>query len=49
MYVCILDSEGQAQVHKNLRATPETFLEAVARTGRASSCGRVHLHLVLAG
>jgi len=30
MYVCILDAEGQALVHKNLPATPEAFLEAVA-------------------
>jgi transposase len=30
MYVCILDAEGQTLVHKNLPATPEAFLEAVA-------------------
>ena len=30
MYVCILDAEGQALVHKNLPATSEAFLEAVA-------------------
>ncbi len=30
MYVCRLDAEGQALVHKNLPATPEAFLEAVA-------------------
>jgi transposase len=30
MYVCILDTQGQVRVHKNLRATPEAFLEVVA-------------------
>jgi transposase len=30
MYVCILDAEGQVLVHKNLRATPEAFLEVIA-------------------
>jgi transposase len=30
MYVCILDAEGQVRVHKNLRASPEAFLEVVA-------------------
>jgi transposase len=30
MYVCILDTEGQVLVHKNLRTTPEAFLEVVA-------------------
>jgi len=30
MYVCILDAEGQVLVHKNLRFSPEEFLEAVA-------------------
>ena len=30
MYVCILDAEGQVLVHKNLRTTPEAFLEVVA-------------------
>ena len=30
MYVCILDAEGQILVHKNLRTTPEAFLEVVA-------------------
>jgi len=30
MYVCILDAQGQVLVHKNLRATPEAFREAVA-------------------
>jgi transposase len=30
MYVCILDAGGQVLVHKNLRASPEAFLEAVA-------------------
>jgi transposase len=30
MYICILDAEGQALVHKNLPATPGAFLEAVA-------------------
>jgi len=29
MYVCILDAHGQTLVHKNLKATPEAFLEAV--------------------
>jgi len=30
MYVCILDAQGETLVHKNLKATPEAFLEAVA-------------------
>jgi len=30
MYVCILDSAGQVLVHKNLRASPEELLAAVA-------------------
>jgi transposase len=30
MYLCILDAQGRVLVHKNLRATPEAFLEAVA-------------------
>ena len=30
MYACILDSQGEALVHKNLKATPEAFLEAIA-------------------
>jgi transposase len=30
MYVCILDAEGQALVHKNLKAAPEAFLDVVA-------------------
>ena len=29
MYVCILDAQGQALVHKNLPATSEAFLETV--------------------
>jgi transposase len=30
MYVCILDAQGQVLLHKNLRADPGAFLEAVA-------------------
>jgi transposase len=30
MYVCILDAEGQVLVHRNLRASPEAFLEVIA-------------------
>ena len=30
LYVCILDRDGQVLVHKNLPASPEAFLEAVA-------------------
>jgi transposase len=30
MYVCILDNEGQALVHKNLKANPEAFLDVIA-------------------
>jgi len=30
MYVCILDTRGEVLVHRNLRATPEAFLEVVA-------------------
>ena len=30
MYVCILDPRGEVLVHKNLKASPEAFLETVA-------------------
>src|SRR2546422_7645184 len=30
MYVCILDSGGQVLVHRNVKSTPEAFLEVVA-------------------
>ena len=30
MYVCILDSAGQALVHRNVPSTPEAFLKIVA-------------------
>ena len=30
MYVCILDAAGQVLVHRNLKSTPEAFLEVVA-------------------
>jgi transposase len=30
MYVCILDSAGQVLVHRNVKSTPEAFLEIVA-------------------
>ena len=30
MYVCILDAAGQVLVHRNLKSTPEAFLEIVA-------------------
>ena len=30
MYVCILDATGQVLVHRNVKSTPEAFLEAVA-------------------
>jgi transposase len=30
MYICILDSAGQVLVHRNVKATPEAFLEVVA-------------------
>jgi len=30
MFVCILDGQGNALVHKNIRATPEEFLNIVA-------------------
>ncbi len=29
MYLCILDRDGQILLHKNMRSSPETFLEAV--------------------
>jgi transposase len=29
MYVCILDSTGKKRVHRNLRANPEEFLDAI--------------------
>jgi hypothetical protein len=30
LYVCVLDQASQVLAHKNLRATPDAFLEAVA-------------------
>ena len=30
MYVCIVDSAGQVLVHRNVKSTPETFLETIA-------------------
>jgi transposase len=30
MYVCILDATGQVLVHRNVKSTPEAFLEVVA-------------------
>ena len=30
LYVCILDQAGEVQVHQNLRASPEAFLQLVA-------------------
>jgi transposase len=30
MYICILDKEGKAVLHRNLKARPEAFLRAVA-------------------
>src|SRR3972149_4394431 len=30
MYVCILDTDGQTLVHRNLKSSPEAFLEAIA-------------------
>jgi hypothetical protein len=30
MYVCILDATGQVLVHRNVKSTPEVFLETVA-------------------
>jgi hypothetical protein len=29
MYVCILDRDGRARVHRNLPASPEAFLAEV--------------------
>lgn len=30
MYLCILDAEGETLLHRNMKTTPEAFLEAVA-------------------
>src|SRR2546425_1482147 len=30
MYVCILDATGQVLVHRNVKSTPEAFLETIA-------------------
>jgi hypothetical protein len=30
MYICILDSVGQVLVHRNVKSTPQAFLEIVA-------------------
>ena len=49
MYVCILDQDGEIVLHRNMTASPETFLKAIApyrdRSGRGR---RMPLHLVLA-
>ena len=29
MYLCILDTQGEILLHRNLRACPEAFLKAV--------------------
>lgn len=29
MYVCILDAAGHTLVHRNVKATPEAFLETI--------------------
>src|SRR3990172_2561218 len=40
MYVCILDAAGEIVVERNLRTTPEAFLEAIApyREGLVVAC-----------
>src|SRR6187397_2487501 len=30
MYVCILNQEGEILLHRNMKASPETFLKAIA-------------------
>ena len=30
MYLCILDKEGEILLHRNMKSSPEAFLEAVA-------------------
>ena len=30
MYLCILDDDGQTKLHKNIKAEPDAFLEAIA-------------------
>ena len=30
MYICILDAAGQVLVHRNVKSTPEAFLETIA-------------------
>ena len=30
MYLCIMDQSGKVLLHRNMRATPEAFLKAVA-------------------
>jgi predicted NBD/HSP70 family sugar kinase len=30
MYVCILKQEGEILLHRNMKASPETFLQAIA-------------------
>jgi predicted NBD/HSP70 family sugar kinase len=30
MYICILDGTGHVLVHRNVRSTPEAFLETIA-------------------
>ena len=49
MYVCILDATGQVLVHRNVKSTPEAFLEDSRAVSRRSRCGGgVHVHVVLA-
>jgi transposase len=48
MYVCILDTAGQVLVHRNVKSTPEAFIEIVAVSRRSRRRRRVHVYLVLA-
>jgi transposase len=35
MYVCILNQEGEIMLHRNMQASPETFLQAIAPSREA--------------
>ena len=36
MYLCILDPQGEVQLHRNLTTTPEAFLKAVSPSATIS-------------
>ena len=49
MYICILNQDGEIMVHRNMQASPEPFLKAIAPyRGDMVRRRGVHLDVVLA-